>query len=181
MIELNGKKFASTEQELTESLFNPGGTLNFLSETELKNLLDQGYMTTSSPWSKNELKSYALYDHETNFLGYILVKNNPIENKPDNKLNIMNEGKLKKCLDKLYRFDSGIMTLGDWLEYNKNKFDYKGTHIRNHSSKRIELEYKKIKDTYTYTIWLKNGHGIDIPKMVYDTLNVPEKITDNRF
>ena len=39
---------------------------------------------------------------------------------------------------------------------------------------------KKTKDKYEYYIW-KGNRGLEIPKIVYDSLDLPEEIVDNRF
>ena len=99
-----------------------------------------------------------------------------------NTVDKLNEARRIKALDKVYRFDSGVMTLGQYLDCNT--WIEKTVHIRNHSNKKIELEYKKTKDTYAYTLWrMKDGNklGTDVPKLVYDQYDIPERTIDNRF
>jgi hypothetical protein len=92
----------------------------------------------------------------------------------------MKRGRVQKQLDKLYRFtDDGIMSLGDYL--NKYGVSRKTTEIRNHSRHKIQGSYKEIRDTRTYTLYQNDRMGIDVPKLVYDLFNAPEKIIDNRF
>ena len=62
-----------------------------------------------------------------------------------------------------------------------NGYIQKATYIRNHSKKRVHLEYKKIKDTYEYIKWRADGTGLTISKAEYDALDLPEKIQDDRF
>ena len=96
-----------------------------------------------------------------------------------NKVELMNEARANKTLDKVYRFSTGVMSLREYI--NKTNWVRKSIHIRNHSRKRIELEYKKIKDTYEYTLWKGDNKGTDVPKLVYDSFDLPETIHDNRF
>lgn len=91
----------------------------------------------------------------------------------------MQEARLKKALDTLhnYTFDAGVMTLREFLDMH---------HIirltattRNHETKRRELEYKPLSKPVTeYTVWYTDADrelGIDIPKVVYDYLNLPKE------
>jgi len=98
---------------------------------------------------------------------------------PLTQLDKMNQARLDKALNKLYRFDTGTYTLRDYI--SKGSYIRKTTHIRNHSNKRINLSYKKIRDTYTYTLWDENDNGIDVPKIVYNSIELPERIRDSRF
>lgn len=91
-----------------------------------------------------------------------------------NGIELMNQGKLNKALDRKYNFSNGgIMPLRDYLD---NQTFVRRTHtVRNISSKRVCLEYIKIKETHNYTLWAAGDKGIDVPKMVYDTYpNLPE-------
>ena len=45
--------------------------------------------------------------------------------------------------------------------------------------KRIFIEYKRSKATYDYSVW-RGYRGLEIPKIVYDSLDLPEEIIDNR-
>jgi hypothetical protein len=67
-------------------------------------------------------------------------------------------------------------------ERNKKKeFVKKNTHIRNHSRKRIHLEYKKIRDTYEYILEYADDTGFYVKKKEYDSYDLPETIIDERF
>lgn len=52
--------------------------------------------------------------------------------------------------------------------------------VFNPEIKKTYIEYKKTKDKYEYYIW-KGNRGLEIPKIVYDSLDLPEEIVDNRF
>ena len=52
--------------------------------------------------------------------------------------------------------------------------------VFNPEIKRIFIEYKRSKVTYDYSVW-KGYRGLEIPKIVYDSLDLPEEIIDNRF
>lgn len=101
--------------------------------------------------------------------------------KDQKKLDKMNQARLEKELNKEYRFTiGGVMTLGSYIK----RFDFveKVTAIRNHGKRKIHLTYNRLKkDHYDYMIFDKHGTGIDIPKIVYDSLDLPERISDNRF
>jgi len=96
-----------------------------------------------------------------------------------NNIERMNKGKLNKSLDRKYRFSTGVMPLRDYLE--SKIWVSKTTYITNTSKKRINLEYKQTIDKRTYTLWDESDIGTEVPKMVYDTYNIPEKIKDNRI
>ena len=46
--------------------------------------------------------------------------------------------------------------------------------------KRTFIEYKRSKATYEYCVW-RGYRGLEIPKIVYDSLDLPEEIVDNRL
>ena len=89
-------------------------------------------------------------------------------------LSAMQWGRLNKALNRVYRYTEGTMSLrqyllqGSWVEKNKR--------TRTHSRKRIHLEYKRLKaPKIEYTIWHKDDFGMDIPKIVYDAIDLPER------
>jgi len=86
---------------------------------------------------------------------------------------------LEEALNKPRNYGTGrITTLKSYLPvFNP---EIKKTYIENHTAKRVHLEYKKTKDKYEYYIW-KGNRGLEIPKIVYDSLDLPEEIVDNRF
>lgn len=95
------------------------------------------------------------------------------------KIKLMNDARLNKALERVYRFSDGVMSMGGYL--SKHNPVRKSTTITNHTSKRVCLEYAKMKDKYRYTLWDENDNGIDVPKLVYGIYIIPEKINDNRF
>ena len=127
-------------------------------------------------FEKNNMPFYlSSYDIESGFdkSKYTIFKLNK-----DNKIN---QDRLKKELDKMYNFNKvGTMSLNSYIK--QGNFVNKVTAIRNHSKRKINLEYKKLKkDHYDYMIFNSDGVGIDIPKIVYDSLDLRERISDNRF
>ena len=95
-----------------------------------------------------------------------------------NKTELMYEARLKKALGKEYIFSTGWMSLQKYID--SHELTEKITHIRNHSKKKIQGEYKKTKDNYSYSIFW-GDEGIDVPKIVYDFYALHEHISDNRF
>ena len=77
---------------------------------------------------------------------------------------------LEEALNKPRNYGIGrITTLKSYLPvFNP---EIKKTYIENHTAK---------KDKYEYYIW-KGNRGLEIPKIVYDSLDLPEEIVDNRF
>jgi len=53
--------------------------------------------------------------------------------------------------------------------------EIKRTYIENHTSTN-----KKTKDKYEYSV-VRGIRGLEVPKIVYDSLDLPEEIVDNRF
>lgn len=88
-----------------------------------------------------------------------------------------NKARLEKQLDKLYNFEwtGGVLTLRDFIA--KYPPLYKNIYTQNYSEKKINLEYKKLdKPKIHYQIWynyLGNEYGIEVPKLVYDYLDLP--------
>lgn len=80
---------------------------------------------------------------------------------------------LEEALNKPRNYGIGrITTLKSYLPvFNP---EIKKTYIENHTAKRVH------KDKYEYYIW-KGNRGLEIPKIVYDSLDLPEEIVDNRF
>jgi 5-methylcytosine-specific restriction endonuclease McrA len=62
-----------------------------------------------------------------------------------------------------------------------NGYVEKVTYICNHSKRRIQLEYKKIRDTYEYVLWRDDYTGTQVSKKEYDSYDLPERIEDQRF
>ena len=92
----------------------------------------------------------------------------------------MNLGRLKKQLEKLYRYDGKILTCEEMIkEFEPNK---KIIYVQKYSTKKICLEYKELKSTKRfYSIANKESNIIDIPKIVWDSLDLPEKDVPNEL
>ena len=79
-----------------------------------------------------------------------------------------NQNQLEEALNKPRDYGIGmITTLKNYLV------------VFNPEIKRIFIEYKRSKVTYDYSVW-KGYRGLEIPKIVYDSLDLPEEIIDNR-
>lgn len=76
---------------------------------------------------------------------------------------------LEKALDQERRFSGfGVTTYRRYFA------------ARPPESKRTYIERRKTKDIYDYSVWW-GSLGIEIPKIIYDSLDVPEEIIDDRF
>jgi len=85
----------------------------------------------------------------------------------NNNLEKMYDARLEKQLNKVYRFDNGIMSLKQFFE--RVKPVCKKVYTNEYSSKRICLEYKKLKNPKkTYAIFYNESSFIAVSKMVYD-------------
>jgi len=88
----------------------------------------------------------------------------------------LNEARRQKALDVIYNFgNAGIMSLRRRIE--GATITRKSAIIQKYSHKRVNLEYKKLKNPKThYTLWYddpKHGElGFDVPKLVYDAFVV---------
>lgn len=90
-----------------------------------------------------------------------------------------NKGKLDKCLAKQYRFSEGVMTLGEYLEKYPPVEKYES--VQKYGKKKIHLEYKELdKPKVWYQVRKENGISVDIPKIVYDMLDIPVAKTLSR-
>ena len=88
----------------------------------------------------------------------------------EDNLTPLQRGRLQKMLEKRYNFSGEILSLGDYLRANVDRITHKTKYTRTHSTRRVCLEYKKLAHPVTeYTVWM-GKHGIDIPKMVWDSL-----------
>ena len=82
--------------------------------------------------------------------------------------------KLEEALNKPRNYGIGrITTLKLYLPVFSPEI--KRTYIENRTSTN-----KKTKDKYEYYIWTCT-RGLEIPKIVYDSLDLPEEIVDNRI
>ncbi len=83
-----------------------------------------------------------------------------------------NEARLNKQLEKLYRSNGKIVTLRDLLA--GMKITGKKIHTQEYSSKKVNLEYKRLsnpKKTY-YVKYLNDGVELlkELPKIVFDSI-----------
>jgi len=81
----------------------------------------------------------------------------------------LNKGRLRKQLNKQYRWSNGsVSTLQDHIE--SAGLTNKSAYVKTHTSKRIQLEYRELKNPVTYyTLWF-DERGIGVPKLVYDSI-----------
>jgi hypothetical protein len=90
-----------------------------------------------------------------------------------NNISKMNDARLEKLWNTKYKFSSGIMTLRKFFELNPpiNKKIY----IKKYSDHRIHSEYKEY-DTpkILYYVFYTDQKCIEVPKMIYESLDVPE-------
>jgi|SRR6185295_14506860 len=94
-------------------------------------------------------------------------------------LTAANQARLEKALSKLYRFDPIVLSLGQWIE--AGGITRKSKHVRRTASKKRGLEYKTLLEEKTeYTLW-KGDYGLDVPKLVYDSVEAPESITSEQY
>jgi hypothetical protein len=93
----------------------------------------------------------------------------------EDNINKMNAAKLEAAMNKVFRFDCGVMSMKDF--FSKNPPLFKKTYAEEYASKRTHLEYKKLaKPKITYAVFYDDRHCIDVPKMYYDSLiNIPER------
>lgn len=85
-------------------------------------------------------------------------------------------GRLNKCLDRRYRFDSGTMSLHQWLQ--SQELTHKTQHTREYALYKRNGCHKKLKEPKTHYSVYVGESGIEIPKIVWDALNLPEKETE---
>jgi len=83
-------------------------------------------------------------------------------------------GRLKKALARHYCFNGkDVMTLGDWLDAHRAELTHKTTWVHTHTAKRVRLDRPELTQPKTwYTVW-RGDTGLDIPKIVYDSLDLP--------
>jgi len=89
-------------------------------------------------------------------------------------------GRLAKALDRRFTCSDGhVRTLRQRLEHRTPL--YKKEHIRHYTTKRVHLEYKRLKTPkHEYAVWYMDDDGrkfgINVPKLVYTALqDVPER------
>jgi hypothetical protein len=87
-------------------------------------------------------------------------------------LSPMEQGRLDKALNRVYRFSCSTMSLGAFLD--SKDLTRRSAYVRHYARKKRDCEYKKLANPKTeYTVWyLENGRelGMDVPKIVYDAL-----------
>ena len=85
-------------------------------------------------------------------------------------LELANKARLDKTFDKLYNLNGRIMTLRELV----SKAISKKVYLQVYSDHRINLEYKIVNKTL-YLIYFENNLSVSIPKIIYDTLELPER------
>jgi len=86
-----------------------------------------------------------------------------------------NAARLTAALNKPYRFPAGIMSLGCYLDTQRDSIIGKEMWTQTHASKRVHYEYKELAVPLThYGINFTDG-CIEVPKLVYDYVTVPDK------
>ena len=94
----------------------------------------------------------------------------------------MQRGRLDKALGRVFRFSSGIMSLGEYLE--EQTLIGKSAYTRHYALKKgRNLCYDKLAKPKTHhtALYMKDGRewGIEIPKIVYDALvNLPARVSE---
>lgn len=86
-------------------------------------------------------------------------------------LSALQSRRLSKCLRKKYRFDGCVLSLGQWLRLNAGRITHKKATICTRARKKRQGCYAKIGPKTEHSVWTGDT-GIDIPKTVYDCLNV---------
>jgi hypothetical protein len=96
-------------------------------------------------------------------------------------LSPMRRGRVEKCLERQFRFHVGrVMTLRAYLEGHAD-WTSKAIYIRNHQThKSRALCYEETRDIREYCLW-RGDLGIDVPKVIYDLVELPERVVDQRF
>ena len=91
-----------------------------------------------------------------------------------------NPALLNKCLDTQYRFSCGVMTLRRFI--STQNVTAKSTWVSYYTKRRVHLEYKPLAKPKTiYCIHYGDGRSmVDVPKRVYDSLDLPESIHDDQ-
>lgn len=100
-------------------------------------------------------------------------------------LSAMNLGRVNAALAKSFNFSPvGVMTLREWLELNRDtlqksvgdyqhKFDRRKFNRMGSYAEQAAYEARLAKPCYN--AWYKDGYCIEIPKIIYDVLNVSER------
>lgn len=89
-------------------------------------------------------------------------------------MNKLNDARLKKQLDKVWKFDSFGKTTFREL-FNNNRFIHKLFLDQTFSSKRIHLEYEKLsKPKRHYYLYYSEKGSFEVSKLIYDWAPVPE-------
>lgn len=102
----------------------------------------------------------------------------------DSNIGKMNVAKLEKAMNKVYRFECGVMSLKEFLV--KHPPVCKKIFTQEYTTKKIHLCYERLKTPkISYHVGYLNDHKqypngpeifyIEVPKMYYDSLNVEVK------
>lgn len=91
----------------------------------------------------------------------------------DQDLSPHTQARLDKCLDRQYNFDGEVMTLRDYL--TSAPLTHKTTYTRTRSTRKTNGQYPKLKrPVTTHTAWVGES-GVEVPKLVYDALDLPQQ------
>lgn len=91
-------------------------------------------------------------------------------------MSAMQLGRIGKALDRRYRYDSGIMTLGQFLD--AHTVTAKHTDTQEYSDHKANGEYSKLAAPKVhYTITIEDGSMYDVPKIVFDCITPESSVT----
>jgi hypothetical protein len=96
----------------------------------------------------------------------------------------MQLGRVQKSLAKQFRFSSGIMTLQQWLEClaitgkraTDSRCNWNRTKFNRMDQRQQDAYEKRLRDTPRYCVDYGDNFSMDIPKIVFDVLNVEQTI-----
>ena len=107
----------------------------------------------------------------------------PLRGLGPSTIDTMLAGRVRKALQRRYRFGGyGVISLGEFL--NTVTPTRRSVYTRHYSRKRRNLCYAKLATpAHEYTVWYTTSDGreagVDIPKIIYDTLDhLPTKTTE---
>ena len=93
-----------------------------------------------------------------------------------------NAARLKAALDKRWRFDGVVMSMGQFLA--SKPLHRRSHYIRHYEEHKRDCTYAKLrKPAHHYTLWYQDQdgreHGMDVAKLIYDTYShLPEKVDE---
>ena len=90
------------------------------------------------------------------------------------RLTVAGRQRVRRSLAVMYAFEDGAMTLDRWLQKHGREFTHKTKTVREYSTKRVCLEYVKLKRPKVECYVWMGRNGALIPKCVWDVLDLPE-------